>query len=50
MIDNITVETINNGYLVRYYEEPYQGGSASWYCIDPQEVSDRVEKILMGKL
>lgn len=52
MSTEISIRSIENGYLVGTYAEPvggeFQGKYEQWYCISPEEVQDRVGKLLLG--
>ena len=42
---NINVRPIENGYLVEKF--PYYGGKTeTWYCISPEEITEKLLKIL----
>ena len=39
----ITVKSIENGYLVKKYED---GNFREWYCADPEEIKTKLERML----
>lgn len=51
--DNINVFSIENGYIVKVYRPSRDvdtvGSHEKWYCVSPEEVSQRVERLLFGK-
>lgn len=47
-VENISIETIENGYLIRagYFTEENVYESETWYAIHPDEVKQKLDKFL----
>lgn len=48
MNDNINVYPIENGYIVEIFRA-HLSRKERWYCISPEEVAERVTRLLLAE-